>query len=356
MKMSRISAVLVIVVWLILWETSTSFVLSHHDLWVVRELTAVTRAVEEPESKTLLVFGLGNIGLLVAMRAHDEGLFDKVYGTSRTSTSNENVQGVQTIDYSDSDCLREILPTCSHVLVTIPPSKSSMPGACDTVLSNPSLGDFPLPSSSWVGFVSSSSVYGNHNGHWVHEDSAIKCSAGSKGELYFRAENEWREASAVRGWRLNVFRSAGLYGDNRSIIHTIMQRGFVSSSSGSKDGDFPTSRIHECDVARAILSSMLQGTEGDWNLADDFPAPRAEVMAFGASLLAHAGLCPKEAAKDSSDQKSERFRRRKTDRKRVLNIKMKESLLPDQVLLYPTYKDGLQSVIDANILKWRLVD
>lgn len=352
MKISKNNVTLVIAVWLILWETTSSFVLSHHDSSVGRELTlaAATNAVEEPESKTLLVFGLGNIGLLVARRAHEEGHFDKVYGTSRTTTTSETAKGVQIIEYSDSDHLKEILPTCTHVLVTIPPSKP----ACDTVLGNPSLGDFPLPSRSWVGFVSSSSVYGNHDGQWVSEDSAINCAAGSKGELYFRAENEWREASSGRGWRLNVFRSAGLYGDNRSILHTIRKRGFVSSSSGSKDGDLPTSRIHEIDVSRAILSSMLQGTEGTWNLADDFPAPRAEVMAYGASLLADSGLCPREAANDSSDQKSERSQRRKTDRKRVLNSKMKEYLLHDQVLLYPTYQEGLQAVLDANSLKWGL--
>ena len=228
---------------------------------------------DEVENR-LMIFGLGNVGALVAKRSMslvsksssldtgDDPFFDRVYGTAR---SFKEIPGVQVINFDAYKELQEILPTCTHVLVTIPPvdspitSNSSSTNAtlvggrprrweyfCDPVLNHPnfSLREL-LPDNTWVGFISTTSVYGNHDGEWVTEESDTKFKPGSKAELYFRAENEWRSAADECGWRLHVFRAAGLYGDYRSAIHTIRKNGISNAK-----GDFPTSRIHEEDVSR----------------------------------------------------------------------------------------------------------
>ena len=203
-------------------------------------------------------------------------------------------------------------------------------------------------------------MYGNHNGDWVNEDSDVKCEPTSKGALYLRAENEWIAAAKSCGWKMNVFRCAGLYGDGRSALHTIRKRGIQqeTKSSAMKVVN-PTSRIHEEDAARAILSAMQIHDEIDgdtsfqlYNLADDNPAPRSEVMVFGHELLGGSNLLPSQTPLSSRRQPSERESRRKTDKKQVDNKRMKERLLPEG-LLYPTYREGLKAVLDVNREKWR---
>lgn len=349
----------------------------------------------------LIVFGLGNVGTLVAKRSTDftDGnsdvpFFDHVYGTTRSGK--DSPECVESIDFDSYEKLEEILPTCTHVLITIPPVDPSTTAPsndenndatlllggrpiqwkyfCDRVLNHPtySIQDL-LPSNSWVGFVSSTSVYGNHDGEWVSEESEVKCKPGTNGELYYRAENEWRNASKECGWRMHVFRCAGLYGNGRSAIHTLRKKGIASigldgerASAGEEKRSkkiSPTSRIHEEDVSRAILSAMMNnepvaGESCLWNLADDNPAERNKVMEFGKELLAKANLL-REAGSTKTTQQSKtalslsgRERRRLLDRKRVANLRMKDLLLPDGTLLYPSYREGLHAVLEANKEKW----
>lgn len=319
----------------------------------------------------LLVFGLGNIGSLVARIAsthltnNNASSFERVYGTTR---SGKEIAKVHTVHFDSYKDLCDIIPSCTHILITIPPiesedtTNSTLVGGRDPVLNNPilRLNEIAKP-NTWIGYVSSTSVYGNHDGDWVNEDSDVKCDPASKGALYLRAENEWIDAAKSCGWNINVFRCAGLYGDGRSALHTIRKRGIhhENKSLAVKVGN-PTSRIHEEDAARAILSAMLISDEADgvpscrlYNLADDNPAPRSEVMAFGHELLDASNLLPSQTPQMSSGRRpSEREKRRKTDRKRVDNNRMKDCLLP-KGLLYPTYREGLKAVLDVNRDKWR---
>jgi len=344
--------------------------------------------IEKPEKNRLLVFGLGNIGTLLAQRStsidQDDRIpfFDSVFGTTRGGA--KDIDGIRAINFESYQELEDIIPSCSHILITIPPVDHSSglekndnstfgggrPKFCDPVLNQPNLSIQNLiPANTWIGYVSSTSVYGNHDGEWVDEDSEVKCKPGTKGELYYRAENEWRKAAQTYGWKLHVFRSSGLYGDGRSAIHTIRKRGagldpvdkVATPDQGKSKRSFPTSRIHEEDVSRAILSAMVcEGLESCgnclWNLADDDPAPRTEVMVFGAQLLVESNLLPPRKVDSNQSsrnfQQSERARRRLTDRKRVGNHRLKDLLLPDGKLIYPTYREGLQSVLSFNRKEW----
>ena len=174
---------------------------------------------------------------------------------------------------------------------------------------------------------------------------------------------EWRGAAKECGWNMHIFRCSGLYSNNRSAIHTIRKNGVVEGSLATKVGN-PTSRIHEEDVTRAILSAAIKYYNDEpvdnvclWNLADEYPSPRSEVMEFGTKLLEDANLLPVKIAESSTKlqstaakTQSQRASRRSTDRKRVANQKMKDLLLPE--LLYPSFREGLQSILDYNREKW----
>jgi len=335
------------------------------------------------QNNRLLVFGLGNVGSLVAERGSSlhqviDGVpfFQQVYGTTRTT---KDIDGVQTIGFDDYQELEKTLPSCTHVLVTIPPLNpptdidinSSNQHYCDPVLNNTK---YPikdiLPANTWIGFISSTSVYGNHDGEWVTEDSETKCEAGTRAEVYLTAENEWRTAAKECNWKLHIFRCAGLYSNNRSALHTILKNGLAvetidNASTTTKIGS-PTSRIHEEDVSRVVLSAMnyngsISGGTNLWNLADDEPEVRSKVMAYGAQLLEGANLLPFFAESSSTQtvttkttkpKQSERASRRLLDRKRVDAQRMKDLLLPDGKLLYPTYREGLKSILNSNRKKW----
>jgi len=334
-------------------------------------------------SNRLMVFGLGNVGSLIAERSSsvqvvNSTFFNGVLGTTRSAKS---IPGVQAISFDAYRELEEVLPSCTHILVTIPPMETptdlgsdinaTLVGGrprrwkyfCDAVLNHPNfcLQDL-VPANTWIGFISSTSVYGNHGGDWVTEDSEVKCEPGTKGELYYRAEEEWRRAAHECGWRLHVFRASGLYGNTRSAIHTI-RKGKVEAfvPNGRSKRNFPTSRIHEEDVSRAIISAMMcnepaTGASCLWNLADDDPADRGEVMLYGKTLLDEANLLPPRITEESrlpsaNPHRTERERRRSTDRKRVKNQRIK-GLLPGGELIYPTYREGLRSVLDSNRKEW----
>ena len=324
----------------------------------------------------LLVFGLGNVGSLVAERGasfqvDDVPFFEHVCGTTRTT---KDIDGVQCIGFDDYQELKKIIPSCTHVLVTVPPLNPSIDidisisnqHYCDPVLNHSkySIKDI-LPANAWVGFISSTSVYGNHDGGWVTEDSEVKCESGTRAEVYLKAENEWKHAAKECDWKLHIFRCAGLYSNNRSALHTILKNGVEvigkASSTTTKIGS-PTSRIHEEDVSRAVLSAMnyngsISGGTNLWNLADDEPEVRSKVMAYGAQLLEGANLLPFFAESSSTQtvttkttkpKQSERASRRLLDRKRVDAQRMKDLLLPDGKLLYPTYREGLKSILNSN--------
>ena len=218
--------------------------------------------------------------------------------------------------------------------------------------------------NTWIGYISTTAVYGNHDGEWVTEESEVKCEPGSNGELYYRAEEEWRNVAHDCNLRLHIFRASGLYGNTRSAIHTI-RKGHHSTSVPNSRAKSPTSRIHEEDASRAIISAMMynepvSGASCLWNLADDETADRDEVMAFSKKLLENANIVlPRMSDEYSTSalnavtpQRSGRVSRRLTDRKRVRNQKMKNLLLPDGKLLYPTYREGLQSILDFNRADW----
>ena len=330
--------------------------------------------------KRLLVYGLGNMGSLIAQRcSENETYFNDVFGTSRSSTKTNNASCVQVINFDSYRTLQEIIPSCTHILTTIPPveallniidinSNETLVGGgrqcCDPVLNHPNLcfRDLVQP-NTWIGYISTTSVYGNHDGEWVTEDSKVKCEPGSNGELYYRAEEEWRNVAHECGLRLHVFRASGLYGNSRSAIHTI-RKGKYSTSVPNSRAKSPTSRIHEEDACRAIISAMMYnepvaGASCLWNLADDKPVDRDEVMAFSKKLLEDANLELQRTSDEYSTsapyavtQRSGRVSRRLTDRKRVQNQKMKDLLLPDGELLYPTYREGLQSILDFNKADW----
>ena len=289
----------------------------------------------------LLILGLGNVGRAVRNEAAKSGYFEnRIYGTSRSPVHNDGEI------LFDPESLGSMLPKCTHVLVTIPPprEKDEVYDAVIQILES------KLPRGSWLGFVSTSGVYGNHDGAWVTEESPLYCSEDSPTYRYLKQEQNWRELSHRYGWTCYIFRCAGLYGPARSALHTLwkMRTFSIAPATGI------TNRIHETDVARAIVASMIMASQLKgcrlYNLSDDEPETRTIVMQYATELLESIGVDISIKETPYSFSSSTRPKRRGTDVKRVSNKRMKRELTGEMV--YPTYREGLTAIFKSPSSPW----
>lgn len=347
----------------------------------------VARVNKDDSSRRLFVFGLGNVGRAVADLAKSApGAFETVVGTVR---SNDDRSNANDILFDDETEVKRCLSAATHVLVTVPmvrslaeeERKGSSSAFIDIVLQKyaTSIGSCDNERSDdkdleWFGYVSTTGVYGDHQGAWVDEMSSCRPRFRSKAEAYERNERSWiatvseNGASSSSSLSVAIFRCAALYGNHASALHTVLkrrrkQRHAMTEADARDERERCTSRVHVEDVARAVVASMLSsasttsshgvGTTTVYNVADDEPAPRAEVATFCRRLLDEAPeLYSTNFAANarSTSSPSDRSRRRGTDDKKVSNQRMKEDLLRPCYgsldLLFPNYREGLTAVAD----------
>ena len=182
--------------------------------------------------------------------------------------------------------------------------------------------------AQWVGYLSSTGVYGDTGGAWVDETAPIgrgRRSARAVADLAWQALDK----------RAHVFRLPGIYGPGRSPVDRLPE--FRVDAPGHL-----FSRIHVDDIAGAVLAAMHRPKPGVYNLADDRPAESADVTACAARLLGRAPpplLPPDEAPLSAA------ARGFYAERRRVSNTRMKRTL--GYRLRYPDYEAGLRAIVDA---------
>ncbi|KAG8052373.1 hypothetical protein GUJ93_ZPchr0001g32562 [Zizania palustris] len=167
-----------------------------------------------------------------------------------------------------------------------------------------------------------------------------------------KSESAKSRYAAEKGW-LNliddldlsafIFRLGGIYGPGRSAVDTITKGESLSPRQKSRESKQYTARIHVADIYQAILASMsVRSSRRIYNVVDDDPAPRAEVFAFARSLVERRdpNLTVHSTVPDTQG-------RIVAAEKRVSNARLKEEL--GVRLLHPTYKSGLQGILDS----WR---
>ena len=187
----------------------------------------------------------------------------------------------------------------------------------------------------WVGYLSTTGVYGDHAGGWVDETTPLS-PATKRGQARVDAEAAWR---AIPGLSLHIFRLAGIYGPGRGP--------FAKVRSGKarriiKKGQV-FSRIHVEDIGAILLASLNKPNPGAiYNLCDDDPAPPQDVISYAAQLL---GL-PEPPAEDfETAEMTPMARSFYAESKKVRNDRIKQEL--GVVLQYPDYKTGLHALLDA---------
>ena len=269
---------------------------------------------------TLLSIGHGYVAQALARRLRPLGL--RVIGTTRSPGKAARLDVEARIWPGDD--LSDLLTEATHVLSSVAPQEGA-----DPVLQafGAQIAD---AGPRWVGYLSTTGVYGDRSGGWVDETSELRPST-DRGAARVAAERGWQ----ALGVPLHIFRLPGIYGRGRSALDRLRAG---TARRIVKPGQV-FSRAHVEDIAQVLAASMERPAPGIYNVADDEPAPPQDVIAFAAELL--GVTTPPEVPFDEAEL-SPMARSFYSESKRVRNDLIKRKL--GVRLLYPTYREGLSAI------------
>jgi nucleoside-diphosphate-sugar epimerase len=286
----------------------------------------------------LFCFGLGYSAHALALRLMDEGW--TISGTCRTDEKCALLaaEGVRAFLFDRDRPLTDAsaaLDGMTDVLSSVPPD-----AAGDPVLDQ--LGELVAAARGlgWIGYLSTTGVYGDTGGALVDETAPL-CPNSERSRRRVEAERRWLELLERHGQPVHVFRLAGIYGPGRSAIEQV-RRGEIRRIN--KPGQL-FSRIHVDDVAAVLRASISRPDPGRiYNVCDDEPAAPPDVIAHACRLLGvePAPAVPFELAAAGLSPMALSFWR---DNRRVDNSRIKRELGVE--LRYPDYRSGLAAIAAA---------
>jgi len=282
----------------------------------------------------LFVFGLGYVGEAFASALKARGW--EIAATARSPRQAETLraEGITPVDPADRGAMAQALIGAKAILVTAPPGPDGCPALESIVPALAQAQAFP----DWIGYLSTTGVYGDFEGRWVFETSPLKAQS-VEGARRVGAERDWQEVGRGMGLTVTIFRLPGIYGPGRSALDRLRAgegRRIV------KPGQV-FSRIHVDDIVSGLVASLDRPRAGGvYNLVDDEPAPPQDVMEHAAKLL---GVPVPPDLPFNELGLSPATRRFYAENKRVSNARAKAELgwRPK----HPTYREGLAAILAA---------
>jgi nucleoside-diphosphate-sugar epimerase len=277
-------------------------------------------------ARLLLAFGFGYVAARLARRLSPAGDW-RIVGTGRAAAADDGV--ARAVFRRDAPLDPALVRRATHVLVSIPPDEAGDPAfavhAADLAAA---------PGLAWLGYLSTTGVYGDHGGAWV--DEAAECRAGhARSRARLAAEAAWLDLAAGRGVPSHIFRLAGIYGPGRSALDEVR-------AGRARRIDKPGhvfSRIHVDDIVAVLAASMARPRPGAvYNVADDAPAPGHDVVAEAARRLGLA-LPPLVPYAEAAAGLSPLARSFYSECRRVANGRVKREL--GVSLAAPDFRAGL---------------
>lgn len=219
----------------------------------------------------------------------------------------------------------------THIVHSIPPGTEG-----DPVIQHHAANIAALSELKWLGYLSTTGVYGDRGGEWVDEESD-RMPTGPRGKRRVKAEDAWVNLWQKRELPVHLFRLAGIYGPGRSALDTVRQG---RARRIIKPGQV-FSRIHVEDIVSVLKSSMERPNPGTaYNLCDNEAAPPQDVITYACELL---GVDAPPTLDFENADLSDMARSFYQDNKRVSNARIKEDL--GIRLAWPTYREGLRGLL-----------
>ena len=274
---------------------------------------------------TLLSIGHGYSAQALARRLLPQGW--QIIGTTRTEAGAKALRatGIDALVWPEAD-LSGALAKATHLLTSV------APGDSDPVLQaiGPQIAGSAL---KWVGYLSTTAVYGHHNGDWVDETTPLAPTT-ARGAARVQAEADW----TALGLPLHICRLAGIYGPGRGPFEKVRDG---TARRIHKAGQV-FSRIHVDDIARVLHAALLRPHPGVYNVCDDDPASPEDILGLAADML---GLPPPPIVPYEQAEMTPMARSFYAENKRVRNDRIKTVL--GVTLDYPTYREGLAAILAA---------
>ena len=287
----------------------------------------------------IFCFGFGQVAENFINKLIDEKKDFEINITSRKETHQIEFNNIKITSYQfkndkfDSTIITK-LREASHILISIPPIDGAdiVANFFDTSRKN-------LINCKWITYLSATSVYGDHKGNWVNENSPTNPTSAN-GLSRLEAEKTWKSLSKKNNYPLQIFRLAGIYSNEFNILKRL-KTGNVQIVD-KKNHFF--SRIHVEDIANILFKSLGNFKSNEiYNICDDKPAPQSEVAAYGTKLLKLEKLNPIKLEEIESEMLQNFYK----DSKKVDNKKMKSFFKYN--LKYPTYVEGLDYIFNNSI-------
>lgn len=293
----------------------------------------------QKKTKKLFCFGYGYVAdhLAKTLKASDPE-----WSITGTTTERDKLLALRETDmtaylFSDKTPFNDpifAMGGATHILISTPPNDDG-----DIVFKTHARDILQNPNVEWIGYLSSTAVYGNRDGGWVDETSEVRPTS-KRGSKRAKAEVQWLKMRRIAGIPINIFRLSGIYGPGRSAIDTV-RAGY------SKRIDKPGhafNRIHIDDIIQVLIASMDQPEPGDiYNLADDNPAPSHELIEHACKLLGQEVPPLIDYREDDMTPMAQSFYK---DNKRVSNQKIKDKL--GVTLNHPDYQSGLDAIFQTH--------
>ena len=283
----------------------------------------------------IFCFGFGQVAKNFIKKLIIEKYNISLTTTSRSESSKENFNGVKYNSYLfngdkfDNNIVSD-LKKADHILVSIPPDKQE-----DLVIKkfSKSIEDSHV---KWVTYLSATSVYGNHKGEWVDEDSETRPKSPN-GIARLKAENSWLSLQMSKNLPIQIFRLSGIYSNEKNILVRLK----LGTAKLINKSDHYFSRIHVEDITNILFKSLSKFKSGEiYNLADDKPSSSEEITLHGAKLLNIKNLEKIEVNELESEMLKTFYR----DSKKVSNKKTKKYFSYN--LKFPTYIEVLDYIRD----------
>ena len=280
------------------------------------------------EQPHVFCFGLGYTAQHLATHLLAQGW--RVSGTHRSmdACEAERAHGITAYLFDKDMPLSDVwdMQTITHLLISIPPDHTG-----DYVLQYHRNDIEQLPNLQWIGYLSTTGVYGDYQGEWVDETSPLH-AATDRTVQRVDAEKAWIASTLP----VHIFRLAGIYGPGRNALETVKHG---TAKRIDKPGQY-FSRIHVADIVQMLSASMARpNPPAIYNGCDDAPCPQADVVTYAAQLLA---VEPPAFVTLEEAHLSEMGMSFYSQNRRVRNDKIKKEL--GVVLQYPTYREGLKAL------------
>ena len=279
----------------------------------------------------LLIFGCGYSAQAFVRRL---GRGWQVTGTTRDPDKIVRLkdQGIDAQLWPGGD-LRPALDDATHLLLSIAPDTDGDPVVAaygDTVAK-------AAPHLRWVGYLSTTGVYGDHDGGWIDEMTPLEPTT-RRGKVRLMAERQWQAIAGASGLPLHIFRLAGIYGPGRGPFEKVRNG---TARRIIKENQY-FSRIHVDDIASVLAASVARPDPGAiYNIADDDPSPPEDVLSEAARLL---DLPEPPEVRFEEAEMTPMARSFYAESKRVRNDRIKRDL--GVTLRYPDYHTGLRALLE----------